>query len=134
MANILRSLSNTFTAGTAGGVINSLAVWIFGQYGLTTSLGVRIAPDLTPGWLYPRLVWGGLWGLFFLLPLFSGRWVLRGLFFSLGPSLMQLFYVFPYQAGQGQLGLALGALTPAFVLFFNALWGLSASAWLEAGR
>ena len=29
------------------------------------------------------------------------------------------------------LGLDLGFLTPVFVLFFNAVWGITASAWLE---
>jgi hypothetical protein len=29
------------------------------------------------------------------------------------------------------LGLDLGMLTPLFVLFFNAVWGLSAALWLR---
>ncbi len=32
------------------------------------ALGVKIAPAFTPAWLYQRLVWGGLWGWLFLLP------------------------------------------------------------------
>jgi len=55
-----------------------VAVWAAGTYHLTARLGVGIAPALTPNWLYPRLVWGGLWGFLFMLPL-HGRWWLRGI-------------------------------------------------------
>ena len=34
--------------------------------GVTALFGVAIAPTLTPTWLYPRIVWGGLWGFLFL--------------------------------------------------------------------
>jgi hypothetical protein len=67
----------------------------------------------------------------FLVPM--GRWSfpVRGLLFSLGPSLVQLFLVFPYQAQKGVLGLQLGALTPLFVLFYNVVWGVAAGWWLN---
>lgn len=55
----------------------------------------------------------------------------RALLFSLGPSLVQLLVVFPYQAQKGILGLQLGYLTPVFVLFYNAIWGLVTGWWLE---
>jgi len=32
------------------------------------------------------------------------------------------------------LGLDLGTLTPLFVLFFNAIWGLTAALWLRLGE
>jgi hypothetical protein len=105
-------------------------VWWLGQLGVTQALGVAIAPPLTPAWLYPRIVWGGLWGFLFALPL-SASWLRRGLLLSLAPSLVQLCVVFPLRSGQGLLGLELGALTPVFVLFFNALWGVVASWWLR---
>jgi hypothetical protein len=41
-----------------------------------------------------------------------------------------LFIVFPIKAGKGVMGLELGLLTPVFVLIFNAVWGLTAAAWL----
>jgi hypothetical protein len=63
-----------------------------------------------------------------MLPL-HGRWWLRGIILSLAPSAFQLLYVFPHEAGEGMLGLRLGALTPVFVLAINAVWGLAA-AWL----
>ena len=99
------------------------------------SLGVKIAPALTPAWLYPRVVWGGLWGLLFLLPsLGRGNWLAAGLAASLGPTLVQLFYVFPVMAHKGTAGLELGLLTPLVVVLANALWGWAAALWLRAIR
>jgi hypothetical protein len=59
------------------------------------------------------------------------RWLLQGLILSLGPTLVQLFVVFPLKAHQGVLGLELGTFTPLLVLVLNAVWGLVASAWLR---
>jgi len=51
----------------------------------------------------------------------------RGLLLSLAPSLFQLFVVFPAWSGRGLGGLELGALTPVFVVLYNAVWGVAAS-------
>ena len=126
-----QNISLTFAAGALGGLINSLAVWSFGALGLTAALGVNIAPAFTPPWLYQRLVWGGLWGWLFLLPAAGLSNPVRGLLYSLGPTLATYFWVLPYQAHKGFLGLELGYLTPVLVLFFNAIWGLAAGWWLE---
>jgi hypothetical protein len=113
-----------------GGLANSLAVWALGAAGVTSALGVNIAPALTPEWLYPRLVWGGIWGALFLLPLRESP-VTRGFVWSLGPTAVQLFVVFPLKAGKGMMGLDLGTLTPLFVLFFNAVWGIATAYFLR---
>jgi hypothetical protein len=94
-------------------------------------LGVNLAPDLTPQWLYPRIVWGGLWGFLFLLPFPRSGPAARGALFSLGPTLVQLFVVFPHLTGEA-LGLTLGTLTPLFVIAYNLAWGLAAALWLVA--
>jgi len=129
MKSLLRNITLVFAAGALGGLLNSLAVWGLGTLGITESFGVKIAPSLTPAWLYPRVVWGGIWGAIFLLPIIKNSATLRGLVFSLGPTLVQLFVVFP-NAQKGMMGLSLGTLTPAFVVLFNAIWGLGASYWL----
>jgi hypothetical protein len=113
-----------FAAGCLGGLANSLTVWIFGDLGITSSLGVAISPSLTPDWLYPRIVWGGIWGLTFVLPIFKSNLFLKGTLLSLLPTIVQLFVVFPYQANKGMAGIELGLYTPAFVLFFNWVWGI----------
>jgi hypothetical protein len=130
----LRDLSLAFVAGCLGGLVNSTAVWLFGAVGLTQALGVSIAPKLTPAWLYPRLVWGGLWGLLFLLPVQGLTYSTRGLLLSLGPSAVQLLVVFPVQAQKGLLGLQLGHLTPVMVLVFNAIWGIITALCLKVTR
>ena len=132
--NLFQQASIAFAAGTFGGFINSLVVWLFGAIGITALLGVKIAPTFAPAWLYPRMVWGGLWGLLFLLPIYhlirKPLWF-YGLLFSLAPTLVQLFLVFPFKDGKGVLGLSLGTLTSLFVLLFNAVWGIATAFWLH---
>jgi len=128
---IMKKLSLVFVAGCFGALCNSLAVWLFGRLGLASALGVHIAPALTSAFLYPRLVWGGIWGLLFLLSVPRLALPAQGVLFSLGPTLVQLFLVFPLQAGQGVAGLHLGYLTPLFVAFYNAVWGWTAGLWLH---
>ena len=67
---------------------------------------------------------GGLWGFLFIAPLLKNSPYLRGLMFSLGPTAVQLFFIFPLVANKEVLGLGLGTLTPVFVVFFNAVWGI----------
>ena len=85
MRQFLDRAAMSFAARAFGALVNSVAVWAAGAYRLTARLGVGIAPALTANWLYPRLVWGGLWGFLFLLPLrgrggcgaWSSAWRLR---------------------------------------------------------
>jgi hypothetical protein len=120
----MKKLLIFFSAGCLGGLANSLAVWLFGDLGITQAFGVKIAPTLTPKWLYPRIVWGGIWGLAFLLPALKSSYVRKGLLLGLAPTIVQLFVVFPLKAHKGMAGLELGILTPLFVLIFNSIWGI----------
>ncbi len=130
MKSFFRKLSLVFASGCLGGILNAVVVWLFGRAEITAELGVKIAPSLTPAYLYQRTVWGGIWGLLFLIPAFKNRPLSQGLLFSLGPTIVQLFVIFPNYLNKGMLGLDLGAFTPAFVLFFNATWGVAAALWL----
>ena len=120
----MKKLLIYFSAGCLGALANSLAVWLFGDLGITSSLGVSLAPSLSAGWLYPRIVWGGLWGLLFILPMLQSSLFLKGTILSLIPTAVQLFVVFPYVAHKGMAGVELGLFTPLFVLFFNWIWGI----------
>jgi len=113
-----------FAAGCLGALANSLAVWFFGDFGIMKSFSVSISPTLSPGWLYPRIVWGGIWGLLFALPLLNSKLIRKGSLLSLFPTAVQLFIVFPYKANKGMAGLDLGLLTPLFVILFNWIWGV----------
>ncbi len=128
---IAKQLTLFFAAGSLGGLANSLAVWLFGLLGITTAVGVQIAPVLTPDWLYPRLVWGGLWGFLFFWPNLPQPTWLKGLTLSIAPTLVQLLLGFPFQQQKGLLGVALGILTPLFVVIFNAIWGITAAYWIQ---
>lgn len=127
---ILQRLSTVLTAGAIGGLFNSLAVWLFGLVGLTIATGVQIQPSFTPEWLYPRLVWGGIWGMLFIIPVLTDRLILKGLLLSLGPALVQCLVVFPFKAQKGWFGFELGTLTPVYVIIFNAVWGIAAGLWI----
>ena len=123
-----------FAAGSLGGLLNSLAVWLVGDLGIAKSLGVSIAPALTLPWLYPRIVWGGIWGFVFLLPIMKSKAFARGTLISLLPSLVQLFIVFPYKANKGMAGLGLGLLTPVFVLVYNWVWGVATALTIKVSK
>ena len=116
-----------FAAGCIGGLANSITVWLFGQLGITSTFGVSISPSLTPAWLYPRLVWGGIWGLLFVLPMLPSKILAKGAILSLFPTAVQLFVVFPLKADKGIAGIELGIFTPLFVIFFNWVWGVVAA-------
>ncbi len=131
MKKFITELSHCFTAGAVGALINSLVVWFFGWKGITASMGVHMAPPLSAGWLYPRIVWGGMWGMLFLFPVGGGSVIVKGLVMSFGPTIATLLYFFPFQQGKGFLGFELGTLTPVFVIFFNLVWGLAAGIWLK---
>lgn len=127
MSRISPLITVCFCAGMLGALCSSLIVWQAGRWGLPAMVGVKMAPVLSPDWLYPRLVWGGVWGLAYFLTVapFKARrhWARKGLWISLLPTAFQLFVVYPSMTGQGMLGLGLGQFTALFVLFYNLAWG-----------
>jgi hypothetical protein len=125
---MLRKISGAFTAGVLGALVDSFNIWILGKLGITSMLGISFQPEFTAPWLYPRLVWGGIWGFLFLAPILINLTILRGILFSLVPSAMVLFVVFPGK-GKGVFGLGFGALTPALVVFLNFIWGIVGAFW-----
>jgi len=130
----MKKLLLMFAAGCIGGSANSLTVWLFGDIGISQLMGVAIAPGLSPQWLYPRIVWGGLWGLLFVMPFMSSKIFWKGSLLSLAPTAVQLFIVFPLKAHKGIAGLELGLLTPLLVVFFNWIWGVATAATLKLAK
>jgi hypothetical protein len=122
-----------FAAGCLGALVNSLAIWLLGDQGITARLGIAIAPNLTPSWLYPRIVWGGIWGLLFVLPMLTSRPLSKGLVLSILPTAVQLFLIFP-QAQKGLGGLELGLYTPILVLAINGVWGATTALTIRYAR
>lgn len=130
----MKKLLIVFAAGCVGALANSLTVWLFGDMGISHSLGVAISPPLSPTWLYPRIVWGGLWGLLFALPFLQTRLFWKGTLLSLLPTAVQLFIIFPFKAHKGIAGLELGLLTPLLVLFFNWVWGIATALTIKLAK
>ena len=120
-------LAVCFVGGLLGGLVCSLFIWMMGNWGVLALLKVHMAPELKAAWLYPRLVWGGIWGAVYFLsvsvPRARRHWIRKGLYISLLPTFYTLFVVFPYQQGRAQAGLDLGLLTPVVVLVTNLVWG-----------
>jgi len=125
-----KNLSFVCAAGCVGGLAKALAAAAFSQTGINAALGSNLAQVLSPQLIYDHVVWGGIWGLLFLIPLRQLSHVWRGVLFSLGQTALQLFFDFP-RMGQDLLGLKLGLATPFLVLFFGILWGVAAGLWLQ---
>jgi hypothetical protein len=130
----MKKLLICFAAGCFGGLIMSLAVWLAGNFGITASLGVKIFAALTTPWLYKQIVWGGIWGFLFLLPILNSKAFTKGTLISLFPTLVQLFFIFPYKEGKGMAGIELGLLTPVFVLVYNWIWGCVTAVTVKLSR
>lgn len=121
-------------AGALGAAIMCVAMWLATRYGLMSSLNVAISGSVSPAWMYPRIVQGGLWGLLFLLPILSSSLLARSFVIALIPSLVHLFIIYPYYQGKGVAGLELGVLTPFVVFFFYWIWSLATSLILKLAK
>lgn len=131
MRGLLDRASVCFAGGICGGLVAGVGAWLAARYGWTETLGVTLAPPFDAGWFHARLVWCGVWGLLFLPPILEDSVLWRGLFFSLCPSLAQLFFT-AGQAGATGWGVGPGTWEPLVVCALNALWGWAAAAWVVA--
>ena len=128
---MIRKISGAFTGGAVGAFIYSINLWVFGILGITTLIGTTIKPVFTAPWLDQRLIWGGLLMLPLMLPLWKSRIAYRGCIFSLLPSAVMLFVVFP-RMGKGLLGTEFGVTTPFLVIVLNFISGIVAAYWYKS--
>ena len=129
---MIKKISAAFAGGAIGGFVDSFNIWFMGKFGISDLIGLSMQPEFTAPWLYQRMVWGGIWMLLLLLPLLRDKVLLRGCLFSLLPSAMMLFMVFP-EMGKGLMGLGFGVVTPFVVIGLNCIYGMVASLWYEKG-
>ena len=134
MSFSVNRLGASFSAGAFGGLAHALAAWLAGATGVSASLGLSLAPGLTTEFLYPRIVWGGIFGFLFMFRWPAGPLPWRAVVYSLGPTLVQLLILFPFREGKGWFGLALGPAMPMMVIALNLIWALAAALFLSAGR
>lgn len=131
MNGFLRRISLVFAAGAAGGLATSIALWATSSSQITLGFKFSIGPSLTVASLYPGVVWGGIWGALFLIPVSNLRWLSKGLLFSLAPTIVHFVGKIPIETPAGVLGHSLGTQTLVAVIFFNAIWGVAAALWLS---
>jgi hypothetical protein len=113
------------TAGAIGGLAVTLAFWALGKLGVPHVIGVRgPEPALEAPIIYRNMVWGGLWGLLFLLPMSPVPLWRKALLFTLAPVLVALVVFVPLRGGS-LFGLDRGYLTPLWVYVVNLAWGFT---------
>ncbi|WP_111641886.1 hypothetical protein [Marinimicrobium alkaliphilum] len=130
----MRKLLMVYAAGSLGALVAFLVAWFAGQNGIPQAFGVRLAPTLAGIWSYSGLVWGGLWGLVFMIPILRGSLFLRSFFLALIPAGVFLFFYFPYHTHGGLFGLNWGTLTPLFVIVYCWVWSLVTALTLRFAR
>ena len=125
-----RRISIVFSAGALGVLLNALLFWLFGMVGITALVGMHAPIKWDPQHIYWGVTWGGIWGAMFLLPWLKGSVVLRGLLFSIAPTLVAWLVVF-HLRGMGLLGLNVSARMPLLAIVLNAVWGIGAALWVR---
>lgn len=116
-----------FVAGLLAAVGSALFIWSCNEWGITNFLGIQISQSLKLKYLYPKMFIGGLWGLLYFfvvgIPRHRRRWVRKGLWFSLIPSAVALFYLYPNVYHKGLAALDLGMFAPLMIIVSNLIWG-----------
>jgi len=98
--------------------------------GVTPALGFSMAPDLSVEWLFRRIFASGLWGIIFLIPIYSNAPIKKGAALSILPWLSSALIVFPMRMDMGLFGLGFGFGTPVWTLLFAAIWGVTGTLFL----
>lgn len=120
---IFRQLTLGFGAGAFGALILALVSVVLNTLKVQTLIGLPPppAPESYLPLLYRLVVWGGIWGLLFAVPVLNRAWWLKGIIIGVLATLAILFYFNP------------GVTTPpvrfAYVLVLNSIWGIAAGAW-----
>jgi hypothetical protein len=121
---IFRQLTLGFGAGAFGAAVLALVSALLNALKVQELIGLPPAPmpDSYLPLLYRAVVWGGIWGLLFVVPVMNRAWWLKGIIIGALATLAILFYFNP------------GVITPpvrfVYVLVLNALiWGVAAGAW-----
>ena len=130
-SSVPREISMTFAVGIFGSLISAGAAWLSGRANLFGLLHCSLSGDYTKWRFYQHLVWGGIFGLVFLLPFFAASVFKRGLLFGLLAAAFTLFVVFPFWMHKGWLGVDFGHTAFLFVILLSLIWGLATALWLH---
>jgi hypothetical protein len=130
LTRVTSHISVAFTGGLLAAVVKNAMWWFLARHGLAEPYASAFAPHLTLNAIAPHLIWGGAWGLTFAIAVGPRAWWVRGVLWSLGPMLVELFYTLPH-SGYGTLGQGLGSLAGAAVLAGYLVWGLVTALWIR---
>ncbi len=141
---MIKKIDILFAAGAVGGLAFALLMWGFGEMGIAKMLKVELAPALKGPFIYHSMIWGGIWGMLFILPVYDKKRITKGLLLSLIPAFMELLYFMPNSANnemfgimgsidskRGYFGQHLGTLTPVLIFIYYAAWGIVTSFWIK---
>lgn len=114
----LSAVLRSFSAGAAGGAANVIALIIIWQFIPGPPMTAAFLKPL----LYKQMVWGGVWGFAFLIPVMTQNWVLRGVVWGAAATAVALF-VFKVVPAITVMSVIIGLVVN------SGAWGLVAS-WL----
>ncbi len=120
---IFRLLTLGFGAGAFGALISALAGALLNALRIQELIGLPPppAPESYLPLLYRLVVWGGIWGLLFVVPVMNRAWWLKGLVIGALATLAILLYFNP--------AVTTPPMRLAYVFVLNSIWGLAAGAW-----
>jgi hypothetical protein len=119
---IFRQLTLGFGAGAFGACILALANLLLTALRVQELIGLPPPPaQLGLPRLYQLIVWGGLWGLLFVVPVLNRLWWLKGIIIGVLATLAIVFYFSP--------GITTPPMRLVYVLVLNSIWGVAAGAW-----
>jgi hypothetical protein len=120
---IFRLLTLGFGAGAFGAVILALVSAALNALNVQALIGLPPppAPESYLPLFYRLIVWGGVWGLLFVVPVLNRLWWLKGIIIGVLATLAILFYFNP--------AITTPPMRFAYVLVLNAIWGIAAGAW-----
>jgi hypothetical protein len=126
-----------FAAGCFGGIAVNAFSLLFGFLNLPRVIGIDLAPDFNLVDLVSDILWGGVWGLAFLIPLLDGMVTIKGIFIGILSFCVQLLVTISYVHNH-----AISVHEPlaliAYLLGLNVFWGVIASvcwnSWKDLAR
>lgn len=117
----LRRLSGAFVAGCIG----TIGFFIGIRIGMATGLVAGPPPMMeflaSKEFFYRQVVWGGIWGLLFVVPFLSTMWWLRGLIVG-GLATLAAIFIFRPEVPPLPLIVNMVVLNAGF-------WGITAGFW-----
>lgn len=118
---ILRRLSWAYLAGCVGTLGFFVGLHIGLQTGLMKPPEQVFAMLTSKGFFYKQVVWGGVWGLLFVIPAFKRQWWVRGPIVGALATAAALFY---FRATLPPPQIIVGA-----IILNVMFWGLTAGLW-----